>query len=374
MITLTSDVPLSVRSATVHPLRKEPEIVAGRHTRQPASASLFGPLATAVVVLALLVSGAFGALKLTEEKSASTVGRIEVPQSTTDAPSAETPSPTVAATPAATPKPKATPTRSPEHASRGSVRPPSSKKPSPEKTTTSKPAAGGTVVDSGTCGASYYDEGQTTANGEAFDPEALTAAHKTLRLQHACTGDEPRQRQVGGGPDQRPRSVRLRALHRPVPSGVPRDRQPQPGRVDRQVRHSRQLTADRKGVAMRQHRDPEDPSKTDRVGQNRIGRGANFVQSRHVDQACCSRVPMLFSPPGRRPLSPGSRAGLGAAFVLLAIVSAVELADGSSANYVGLIAAVPFLAAVFASWRMVLVVGVLATVVGIAVRHGRHAA
>src|ERR1700754_5187636 len=77
-------------------------------------------------------------------------------------------------------------------------------------------------------------------------------------------------------------------------------------------------------------------------------------------------VPMPFSPPGRRPLSPGSRAGLGAALVLLAIVSAVEIADGNSANYVGLVAAAPFLAAAFASWRMVLVVGVLATVVGIA--------
>ncbi len=78
------------------------------------------------------------------------------------------------------------------------------------------------------------------------------------------------------------------------------------------------------------------------------------------------RVPMLFSPPGRRPLSPGSRAGLGAAIVLLTIVSAVEIADGSSANYVGLVATAPFLAAAFASWRMVLAVGVLATVVGIA--------
>ncbi|GIF65274.1 hypothetical protein Ais01nite_33090 [Asanoa ishikariensis] len=36
------------------------------------------------------------------------------------------------------------------------------------------------MVSSGTCGASYYDEGQTTANGEAFNPDALTAAHKTL--------------------------------------------------------------------------------------------------------------------------------------------------------------------------------------------------
>jgi uncharacterized protein YraI len=31
-----------------------------------------------------------------------------------------------------------------------------------------------------TCKASFYDEGQKTANGERFDPNGLTAAHKTL--------------------------------------------------------------------------------------------------------------------------------------------------------------------------------------------------
>ena len=31
-----------------------------------------------------------------------------------------------------------------------------------------------------TCGASYYHEGQKTANGETFNPNAMTAAHKTL--------------------------------------------------------------------------------------------------------------------------------------------------------------------------------------------------
>jgi len=67
---------------------------------------------------------------------------------------------------------------------------------------------------------------------------------------------------------------------------------------------------------------------------------------------------------GRRLLSPGSRAGLGAAIVLLATVSAVELIDTKRANFVGLFAAVPFLAAVFASWQTVLGVGALATVVG----------
>jgi serine phosphatase RsbU (regulator of sigma subunit) len=67
---------------------------------------------------------------------------------------------------------------------------------------------------------------------------------------------------------------------------------------------------------------------------------------------------------GRGPLSPGSRAGLGAAIVLLAIVSAVELADGRSPNYIALMVAAPFLAAALASWRIVLGVGAAATVLG----------
>lgn len=75
-------------------------------------------------------------------------------------------------------------------------------------------------------------------------------------------------------------------------------------------------------------------------------------------------VPMPILPVGRRPLSPGSRAGLGAALVLLVVVSAVELADGPQANFVGLFAAVPFLAAVFAYWQTVLFVGATATAVG----------
>ena len=78
---------------------------------------------------------------------------------------------------------------------------------------------------------------------------------------------------------------------------------------------------------------------------------------------------------GRHPLSPGNRAGLGAALVLLAVVSAVELADGPPAHFVGLLAAVPFLAAVFAVWQLVLGAGVLAAVVGavfVGVASGEH--
>src|SRR5262249_2301423 len=44
--------------------------------------------------------------------------------------------------------------------------------------TTNDPGTGGGPVQ--TCKASFYDEGQMTANGERFDPNALTGAHKTL--------------------------------------------------------------------------------------------------------------------------------------------------------------------------------------------------
>ncbi|MGW1056455.1 PP2C family protein-serine/threonine phosphatase [Micromonospora rubida] len=67
---------------------------------------------------------------------------------------------------------------------------------------------------------------------------------------------------------------------------------------------------------------------------------------------------------GRGPLSPGSRAGLGAALALLAIISAVELADGRPAHYIALMVAAPFLAAALASWRVVLGVGAVATAIG----------
>jgi hypothetical protein len=76
-------------------------------------------------------------------------------------------------------------------------------------------------------------------------------------------------------------------------------------------------------------------------------------------------VAMSNLPSGVRPLSPGSRVGLGAALLLLAAISGVEIADGTRANFVGLFVAVPFLAAVFAFWQTVLGVGVLATIVGV---------
>lgn len=46
--------------------------------------------------------------------------------------------------------------------------------------TPTQPSGSGTVVSSDTCGVSYYSDGQRTANGEVFDPNAFTAASKTL--------------------------------------------------------------------------------------------------------------------------------------------------------------------------------------------------
>ncbi|MGC4852282.1 PP2C family protein-serine/threonine phosphatase [Micromonospora sp. DT4] len=78
-----------------------------------------------------------------------------------------------------------------------------------------------------------------------------------------------------------------------------------------------------------------------------------------------SLVPTRLLQSGRSPLSPGSRAGLGAAVVLLAIVSVLELADGRRAHYVALLVAAPLLAAGLAAWRVVLGVGAAATLIGV---------
>ncbi|MGI5212484.1 PP2C family protein-serine/threonine phosphatase [Plantactinospora sp. CA-290183] len=93
------------------------------------------------------------------------------------------------------------------------------------------------------------------------------------------------------------------------------------------------------------------------------------------------RVPMQLLPPGPRPLSPGSRAGLGAAFVLLALVAVTELASRPEADrppgeppvdYVGLILVAPFLAAAFASWRVVVAVGVVAMALSVSLAATGH--
>ncbi len=75
----------------------------------------------------------------------------------------------------------ASPSASPSASPQVSKAPEATKSPTkkPSATTTTK-APGGTVTNTGTCKASYYDTGSRTANGESFDPNGLTAAHKEL--------------------------------------------------------------------------------------------------------------------------------------------------------------------------------------------------
>jgi hypothetical protein len=77
-------------------------------------------------------------------------------------------------------------------------------------------------------------------------------------------------------------------------------------------------------------------------------------------------VPMKLRMPGEpRPMSPDARAGLCAAFLLLALISSIEVADGPEPHYIGLFVSAPFLVAAFAAWREVVLVGGLATGLGV---------
>ena len=75
-------------------------------------------------------------------------------------------------------------------------------------------------------------------------------------------------------------------------------------------------------------------------------------------------VPMPLLSSGRHPLSPGNRAGLGAAVVLLAVLLTLEFADNRHADYVGRFAAVPSLAAACTFWPTVRGIGAVAAAVG----------
>ena len=57
---------------------------------------------------------------------------------------------------------------------------PRTAKPARHRPRHSSRSTAGRVVGGGSCEASFYGEGQQTASGEAFDPGAMTAAHKTL--------------------------------------------------------------------------------------------------------------------------------------------------------------------------------------------------
>ncbi|MEV0722001.1 septal ring lytic transglycosylase RlpA family protein [Micromonospora purpureochromogenes] len=150
--------------------------MAGRHSRTRMFSSPAGIAATAAVGVVLAVGGTVGAVQLTSGEAAAPVVADTVPAavspSATSSPSAGA-SPTASPSPTVTASPKATRSQAASRARTRTATPKAS-------ATTKKAAPKSTVVDSGSCGASFYDEGQLTANGETFNPDALTAAHKTL--------------------------------------------------------------------------------------------------------------------------------------------------------------------------------------------------
>ncbi|MGW4462207.1 septal ring lytic transglycosylase RlpA family protein [Micromonospora sp. NPDC004704] len=138
-----------------------------------------GLTASVALGVALAVGGTVGGIHLASSPASSTAAEtVDVVPSLS--PSALPSSSPATAVPV-TPSPSATsatpaPARTTERASRGKTR-----AATPKPTTTKKPKPASTpVVGTGTCGASFYDQGQMTANGENFDPSSLTAAHLTL--------------------------------------------------------------------------------------------------------------------------------------------------------------------------------------------------
>ncbi|MBQ1023180.1 septal ring lytic transglycosylase RlpA family protein [Micromonospora sp. C95] len=148
--------------------------MAGRHSRNRRFTSPAGLTASAVVAVALAVGGTVGAIRLTAESEPVRPAAIDLsPTTGTSAPGSPSASPTASSSPSPTASPK--PSRTAQAPSRSKQRT-ASPKPKPTATkTTARP-----VVDTGSCGASFYWQGQMTANGETFDPEGMTAAHKTL--------------------------------------------------------------------------------------------------------------------------------------------------------------------------------------------------
>ncbi|MEW2377087.1 septal ring lytic transglycosylase RlpA family protein [Micromonospora sp. NPDC047812] len=152
----------------------------GRHSRTRMFSSPAGIAATAAVGVALAVGGTVGAVQLTSGAEPARPAAVDLAPS--DLPTGAAPT-SPAAPPAVTPSASASPSATASPRASRSTQAPSRSKPrtaAPKPTATKKSSTARPVVDSGSCGASFYSEGQLTANGENFDPSALTAAHKTL--------------------------------------------------------------------------------------------------------------------------------------------------------------------------------------------------
>lgn len=122
------------------------------HPRHARSGALL-PIASAAVATAILAGGAYSVSQMSFESDGQAALAVD---------------------------------RTPEHVSRDLQRATTAASPSaipsPSKAAAPSPSAARRVVSSGNCEASFYDEPQGTANGETFDPNAMTAAHKSLKF------------------------------------------------------------------------------------------------------------------------------------------------------------------------------------------------
>ncbi|MEV0132194.1 septal ring lytic transglycosylase RlpA family protein [Dactylosporangium sp. NPDC050688] len=144
--------------------------LSGRHTAM--TRRHLAPLIAGVVAAVALIGGAIATVNMRSDDAKPTAAdAIDGSRGPADrADRGERPSPATSA-----PSPSA------------SASPQVSKAPEVTKSPTKKPSAsstpkatGGAVTGTGTCKASYYDTGSRTANGESFNPNGLTAAHKEL--------------------------------------------------------------------------------------------------------------------------------------------------------------------------------------------------
>ncbi|WP_018908887.1 septal ring lytic transglycosylase RlpA family protein [Salinispora arenicola] len=172
--------------------------MAGRHART-RRLSPTAIAATAAVGVALAIGGTVGAVRLTSgdvsDRSVAVAPTEVDPPAAASAPLSVPPSgsPSASGSRSASGSPSLpSPIASP--ASVRKTQAPSRSKPrtaTPQPTATNSSAP---AVETGSCGASYYSEGQLTASGEPFDPSAMTAAHKTLpfdtrvRVTNPATG------------------------------------------------------------------------------------------------------------------------------------------------------------------------------------------
>lgn len=122
------------------------------------------PLIAGVVAAVALIGGAIATVNMgSDDVKPTAADAIDGSRSPADrADRGERPSPATSASAVESPS--------------ASASPQVSKAPEATKSPTKKPA----VSSTGTCKASYYASGSRTANGESFNPDGLTAAHKEL--------------------------------------------------------------------------------------------------------------------------------------------------------------------------------------------------